>query len=82
MPQAKRALAILWGGRTDAFPALAALLIAWLVVRAACALVAALAPALIAAVAVSLIDAALLTLATACILAVYLREKERNSIIH
>lgn len=82
MPQAKRALAILWGGRTDAFPALAMLLIAWLVVRAACALIAALAPALIAAVAVSLIDAALLTLATACILAVYLREKDRNSIIH
>ncbi|MBR3505237.1 MAG: hypothetical protein IKO07_13490 [Clostridia bacterium] len=78
LPQAKRALAVLWGGRTDSLPALGLLFGAWIAARALMALAGALAGGPAAGVCLALAQTALTALSAAAILAVYLRERDRQ----
>jgi len=78
LPQARRALVILWGGRTDSLPSLGALFAAWIAARAAAALIGALAGGPVAAIAACVIDACLTAVSAAAVMAVYLRERDRQ----
>ena len=78
LPQARRALAILWGGRTDSLPELGLLFVLWAAVRAVMALIEALTGGVIAGLCLALIETGLIALSTAAILAIYLRERDRQ----
>ena len=78
LPQARRALAILWGGRTDSLPELGLLFVLWAAVRAVMALITALTGGVIAGLCLALIETGLIALSTAAILAIYLRERDRQ----
>lgn len=79
LPQAKRALAILWGGRTDSLPALGLLFGLWIAAMALAALALALAGGAVSGVIAALIEASLRAASTAAVMAVYLKERDRQS---
>ena len=79
LPQAKRALTLLWGGRTDSLPGLALLFILWIAVRALCALLGALMGGAAAALLTALLETCLIALSTAATAAICLRERDRQS---
>ena len=78
LPQAKRALAILWGGRTDALPELGLLFVVWVMVRGLMALIAALSSGPAAGILAALMETGLTALSTAAVMAIYLRERDRQ----
>ena len=78
LPQAKRALAILWGGRTDSLPELTLLFAAWAAVKALTALVGALSGGAAAGILIAIIETGLTALSTAAVMAIYLRERDRQ----
>ena len=78
LPQAKRALAILWGGRTDSLPELALLFGLWAAVKALMALVGSLTGGAVAGACLALVEAGLTTLCTTALMAIYLRERDRQ----
>ena len=78
LPQAKRALALLWGGRTDALPELGLLLAVWVAVRALMALVGMLPGGAIPQIGLAVMETGLTALSTAAVMAIYLRERDRQ----
>ncbi len=78
LPQAKRALASLWGGRTDSLPALIALFVLWAAAHVPAALVNMTAGGTAALVVSGLTYVVITAVCVSAIMAIYLRERDRQ----